>query len=80
MRMQQSLDRFERQLEEEVAEERERRARLRREAAERSRARRSERVERQGTWRFVGLIVAILLTAFAVTWAMFESLVLLIGP
>jgi hypothetical protein len=80
MRMRQSLAQFEAAFREEAVEERERRAHLRREAAKRSRVRRHERVEKQGSLRFVGLAVAILLTTVIVTVLMFETLALLIGP
>ncbi|CAN5799951.1 hypothetical protein BH24ACT25_BH24ACT25_05670 [soil metagenome] len=80
MRMQRSLAQIERDFEEEAVEERERRSRLRNEAARRSRTRRSERVEKQGTLRFAGLVAAILLTSVIVTILMFESLSLLIAP
>jgi hypothetical protein len=81
MRMQRSLAQIERAFEEEaVAEERERRDQLRREAAKRSRVRKSQRVEKQGNLRFVGLAVAILMTSVIVTIVMFETLSLLIAP
>ncbi len=80
MRMRRSLAQIERAFEEEAVEERERRRRLRNEAAQRSRARRSQRVEKQGNLRFVGLVAAILLTGVIVTIVMFETLSLLIAP
>jgi len=79
MRMRQSLAQFEAAFREETAEERIRRERLRRTAAERSRARRHQRVEKHGTMRFVGLVLAIVATTVIVTIAMFETLSLLIG-
>jgi hypothetical protein len=79
MRMRQSLAEFEAAFREEAVELVARRERLRKEAAERARRRRHERVERQGTMRFVGLVAAILATAVLVTIAMFEALALLAG-
>lgn len=78
--MQRSLAEIERDFEEEAVEERERRARLRNEAAQRSRARRSQRFEKQSDLRFAGLVAAILLTGVIVTIVMFETLSLLIAP
>ncbi|MDP8943394.1 MAG: hypothetical protein M3N16_04655 [Actinomycetota bacterium] len=79
MRMRQSLDQFEEAFHERADEERERRLELRRQAAERARARRAYRVEKNGTVRFAGLVLAILLTTVVVTIVMFETLSLLIG-
>ena len=79
MKMRQSLAQFEAAFREEAADSVERRERLRREAAHRSRQRRVERVQKQGTARFIGLVVAILATAAIVTFAMFETLALLVG-
>lgn len=79
MRMRQTLAQFEAAFREEAADERARRERLRRRAAARSRARRRQKVERHGTLRFVGLVVAIVATTALVTIAMFETLALLIG-
>jgi hypothetical protein len=79
MRMRQSLAQFEAAFREQMAEERARRERVRRQAAQRSRARRLQRIHRHGTLRFVGLVVAILLTTALVTVAMFETLARLIG-
>jgi anti-sigma-K factor RskA len=79
MRMRQSLAQFEEAFREEAAESVVRRERLRRQAAVRSRERRLQRVEKQGTLRFVGLALAIIATAVLVTIAMFETLALLVG-
>ncbi len=80
MRMRQSLAEFEDAFHEEAVEERDRVARLRREATVRSRTRRVERVHKHGSARFAGLVVAILATSVIVTWVMFQTLALLIGP
>jgi len=80
MRMRQSLTDFEEAFHEEAVEERERRARLRSQAAVRSRARRQDRVHKHGSVRFAGLALAILATSVIVTWVMFQTLALLIGP
>jgi len=45
----------------------------------RSRARRAERVHKHGTLRFFGLVVTIIMTAVVVTYAMFQTLLLVIG-
>jgi hypothetical protein len=79
MRMRQSLAQFEAALREHTAEEELRRVRLRQEASVRSRARRAERVHKHGTLRFTALVVAIIVTTVVVTFAMFETLLLLIG-
>jgi hypothetical protein len=79
MRMRQSLAQFEEAFLEEAEASVVRRERLRRQAARRSRTRRYERIQKQGTLRFVGLAVAILATSLLVTVAMFEALALLVG-
>ena len=79
MRMRQSLTQFEAEFREEAEASVVRRESLRRQAAQRSRQRRKDRVEKQGTMRFIGLCVAILDTAVGVTIAMFEALALLVG-
>jgi hypothetical protein len=79
MRMRQSLAQFEAAFRAETADDRERRERLRREAAERSRVRRKEKVRKHGTARFVGLVVTIIATTVLVTIAMFETLARLMG-
>ena len=79
MRMRQSLAQFEQAFHAHSARDRARRERLRREATERSRERRRQRVEKHGTLRFFGLVLAILATTVIVTVAMFETLALLIG-
>ena len=79
MRMRQSITQFEAAFREEAAASVARREQLRRQAVKRSRARRVERVRKQGTTRFIGLCTAIIATAVIVTWAMFETLALLVG-
>jgi anti-sigma-K factor RskA len=79
MKMRQSLAQFEAAFREEAAESVARRERLRREAVHRSRARRIERVHKKGTFRFVGLCLAIVATTVIVTIAMFQALALLAG-
>ena len=79
MRMRQSIAEFEAAFREEAAASVARRETLRRQAVKRSRTRRKERVRKQGTMRFVGLAVAIMATAVAVTIVMFETLALLVG-
>jgi hypothetical protein len=77
--MRQSLAQFEAAFREEAAESVVRRERLRRQAVARSRTRRYERVQKAGTLRFIGLSLTIILTAVIVTYAMFETLALLVG-
>ena len=79
LRMRQSLAQFEAAFHEEAVEERDRRERLRREAAVRSRVRRVERTNRNGSMRFVALVVAMIVTAVVVTLAMFQTLSLLMS-
>ena len=79
MRMRQSLAQFEAAFREEAVDERERRERLRHEAAERSRTRRVEKTTRNGNLRFVALIVAMIATAVIVSIAMFQTLALLMA-
>jgi len=77
--MRQSLTQFEAAFREQSAEDQARRIRLREEAAVRSRVRRQERVQKHGTLRFAGLVLAIIVTTVVVTIVMFETLLLLIG-
>ena len=79
MRMRQTSDQFELAFEQEAALERRRRSQLRQRAANRSRARRMHRTEQRGTVAFGVLVVALTLTAVAVTVVMFETLALLMG-
>jgi hypothetical protein len=79
MKMRQSLAQFEAAFREEAVEERQRRERLRRQAAERSRTRRVEKTTRNGNLRFVALIVAMIATAVTVSIAMFQTLALLMA-
>jgi hypothetical protein len=79
MKMRQSLAQFEAAFREEAVEERDRRERLRREAAVRSRQRRVQRTNRNGNLRFVALVVAMIATAVIVTVAMFQTLALLMA-
>jgi hypothetical protein len=79
LRMRQSLAEFEAAFREETVEERLRRERLRKEAAERSRMRRAQRVEKRGNMNFKVLVLVILATTVVVTFAMFQTLSLLIG-
>ncbi len=79
MKMRQSLAQFEAAFREEAVEERERRARLRHEAAERSRTRRVQKTSRNGTLRFIALVITMIATAVVVTMAMFQTLALLLS-
>jgi membrane glycosyltransferase len=79
LKMRQSLAQFEAAFREETVEERDRRERLRREAAERSRKRRVYKSNRNGNLRYVALVVAMIATAVIVTIAMFQTLSLLLA-
>ena len=79
LKMRQSLAQFEAAFREETVEERDRRERLRQEAAERSRARRVYKTNRNGNLRYVALVVAMIATAVIVTIAMFQTLSLLLA-
>ncbi len=79
LRMRQSLAEFEAAFHEETTEERLRRERLRKEAAQRSRMRRAQRVEKRGNMNFTVLVAVIITTTIVVTWAMFQTLSLLMG-
>jgi hypothetical protein len=79
MRMRQSLAQLERAFTEQIAEDRDRRERIRREAELRARKRELDRTHKRGSMR-VGLLVVILsATAVLVTVAMFETLYLVMG-
>ncbi|MBA2506104.1 MAG: hypothetical protein H0V29_09185 [Thermoleophilaceae bacterium] len=79
LRMRQSLAQYEAEFRDTAVEERERRERLRKQAAVRERTRRVEKVHKHGTMRFVALVFAILLTAVVVTVVMFQTLALVVG-
>jgi membrane glycosyltransferase len=77
--MRQSLSQFEAAFREEAIEERQRRERLRSEAAHRSRVRRVHRTSRNGTLRYIVLVLTMIATAVIVTIAMFQTLSLLLA-
>ena len=79
MKMRQSLAQFEAAFREETVDERDRRERLRRDAAARSRQRRVYKNNRNGNLRYVALVVAMVATAVIVTIAMFQTLYLLMS-
>ena len=79
LKMRQSLAQFEAAFREEAVEERDRRERLRREAAARSRERRVYKNNRNGNLRYIALVVAMITTAVIVTIAMFQTLSLLMA-
>ncbi|HEY2600586.1 MAG TPA: hypothetical protein VGI67_03445 [Thermoleophilaceae bacterium] len=79
LRMRQSLAEFEAAFREETVEEHLRRERLRKEAAERSRLRRAQAVQKRGNVNFGVLVFVIVATTVVVTFAMFQTLSLLIG-
>jgi len=79
MRMRQSFAQFEQAFLEESQADHARRERLRREAALRSRDRQLARTHKQGTFRFVALVVTLIATAVLVTLAMFQAIYLVMG-
>lgn len=79
MRMRQSATQFESAFREEAQQSVARREQLRQQAAQRSRARRTQRVHKHGTLRFVGLVATILTTTVVVTYVMFQVLATVAG-
>jgi hypothetical protein len=79
MRMRQSLNQLERAFVEESRADRDRRERLRQQAAQRSRQRQIERVHKRGSMRFGVLVLVLIATAVLVTVAMFETLYIVMG-
>jgi len=79
MRMRQNLADLESAFHEQIAEERERAVRVRREAAARTRKREVERVHKHGTMRFFVLVLTLIATAVIVTYAMFQTLYYVMG-
>jgi cell division septal protein FtsQ len=79
MRMRQSLAEIEEQFFEEINEDRERQARLRRHAEQRSRRRRAVKTHRQGSLRFAIVLLTLLATAIVVAIAMFQTLYYVMG-
>jgi hypothetical protein len=77
--MRQSLAQFERAFVEDLAADRARAERLRREAAERARQRQIERTHKRGSMRFAVLVLILVATAVLVTVAMFETLYYVMG-
>jgi len=79
MRMRQSLAEIEEAFFEEIAEDRERRERLRRHAEQRARQRHVSKTHRDGTLRFTLVMLVLLATAIVVTLAMFRTLYLVMA-
>ena len=79
MRMRQSLAQLEQAFLEETHMDRRRRESLQRAAVKRSRRRQVERVHKQGSVRFVLLVLVLLGTAALVTVVMFETLYYVMG-
>jgi hypothetical protein len=79
MRMRQSLTELEREFARETSVERHRRASLRRTTEQRALKREMDRRHKRGSVRFVLLVLALMLTAAAVTVVMFRTLYLLLG-
>jgi hypothetical protein len=77
--MRQSLAELEREFHHQTERERRRGEQLRRQAARRARRRRALRTRRRGSVRFWMLAVSLVLTAAAVTAAMFTTLYLLLS-
>jgi hypothetical protein len=79
MKMRQSLAQLERAFAEEIALDRRRRERLRATAVQRTRQRNLERLHKHGSLRYALLVVSIVVTAVAVTFAMLETLSYVMG-
>ena len=79
MRMRQSIAEIEEAFFEEMDEDRERQARLRRHAEQRSRRRRAVKTHRQGSLRFAIVLFTLLATAIVVAIAMFQTLYYVMG-
>jgi hypothetical protein len=79
MKMRQSLAELERAFTKEISLERHRRDSLRRTAEQRTLKREVDRRHKHGTFRFVLLVLTLILTAVVVTVVMFRSLYLLLG-
>jgi hypothetical protein len=79
MKMRQSLAELERAFTKEISLERHRRNSLRRTAEQRTLKREVDRRHKHGTFRFVLLVLTLILTAVVVTVVMFRSLYLLLG-
>jgi hypothetical protein len=77
--MRQSLAHFERAFVEDLAADRARAERQRREAVERARQRQIERTHKRGSMRFAVLVLILIATAVLVTVAMFETLYYVMG-
>ena len=79
MRMRQSLAEIEEAFVEEIEEDRERRERLARRTEQRSRKRHIDRTHKHGSVRFALLVLTLVVTAIAVTIAMFQTLYYVMG-
>ena len=79
MRMRQSIADIEEAFFEEINEDRERQARLRRHAEQRSRRRRAVKTQRRGSFRFAIVLLTLLATAIVVAIAMFQTLYYVMG-
>ena len=79
MRMRQSLADWERAFVKEISLDRYRRESLRRAAERRSARRQADRRNKQGSLRFLALVLTVILTAAVVTVVMFRTLYLLLG-
>ncbi|HUB36205.1 MAG TPA: hypothetical protein VL972_05225 [Solirubrobacteraceae bacterium] len=79
MKMRQSLAELEQAFEQEISVDRHRRESLRRTTEQRAFRRALDRKHRQGSMRFVVLVLALIATAAIVTVAMFWTLYLLLG-
>jgi hypothetical protein len=79
MRMRRSLNELEQAFAREISMERQRRASLRRTTEQRAIKREVDRRHKRGSMRFVLLVLALMLTAVAVTLVMFRTLYWLLG-
>jgi cell division septal protein FtsQ len=79
MRMRQTITDFESAFVEEMAEDRQRREELARQAQRRTQRRRVEKQHKHGTLRFAAIVLTLIATAVLVTVAMFETLYRVMG-
>ena len=77
--MRQNIADLESAFHEQIEAERERAARIRRDAELRARKREMERTHKRGTMRFFLLVLTLLTTAVLVTIAMFQTLYIVMG-
>lgn len=79
MRMRQSLSELEASFFDSIYEDREQREQLARSAIVRTHRRKAEKIHKRGKLRFMVVLTTLLGTAALVTWAMFQTLYIVMG-